>query len=113
MNRIRVGCSNQLCSVCCSYCYVNKGVVNQRNVRIISKVINPDTGKPLDLCSSLCVTLEKDGKFEEVYILTPFGQNIHLHLYSMDMNNIPMAQLYSVIGLKSSIKLHAACIEPH
>ena len=113
MNRIRVGYPNQLCSVCCSYCHVNKGVVNQRNVRIISKVINPDTGKPLDLCSSLCVTLKKDGKFEEVYILTPFGQNFHLNLYSMDMNNIPMAQLYSVIGLNSSIKLYAACMEPH
>ena len=113
MNRIRVGCSNQLCSVCCSYCYVNKGVVNQRNVRIISKVSYPGTGKPLDLCSSLCVTLQKEWKFEEVYFLTLYGQNFHLNLYFMDMKNIPMVQLYSVIGLKSSIKLHAACMEPH
>ena len=92
---------------------MNKGVVNQRNVRIISKVINPGTGKTLDLCSSSGVTLKKNGKFEEVYILTPFVQNFYLNLYSMDMKNIPMAQLYSVIGLRSSIKLHAACIEPH
>ena len=92
---------------------MNKGVVNQRNVRIISKVSNPGTGKPLDLCSSSGVTLKKNGKFEEVYFLTPYGQNFHLNLYCMDMNNISMAQLYSVIGLKSSIKLHAACIEPH
>ena len=59
MNGIRVGCPNQLCSVCCSNRHVNVGVVNQRNVRIIPKVINPSTDKSLYLCASPGVTLTK------------------------------------------------------
>ena len=59
MDGIRVGCPNQLCSVCCNYCHVHVGVVNQRNVRIIPKVINPSTDKSLYLCASSGVTLTK------------------------------------------------------
>ena len=62
INRIWIWYSNQFCSVCCSNRHVNKGVVNQRDVRIISKVINPGTGKSLDLRTARCVTLQKDAK---------------------------------------------------